>query len=121
MIERFDEQCMRASVEEQECNITVNFTMEAGQRLHILLYPEDLCVDETHHNSDTDGLIGYVRERNYKRVIPKSVVELENGKMAMVSEFFNKDDPDFDHSLDQKMPINWTENWEVVLADEKPQ
>ena len=36
----------------------------------------------------------------------ESVVELENGKMVMVSEFFNEDDPDFDHSLDQKMVIN---------------
>ena len=49
----------------------------------------------------------------------ESVVELENGKMVMVSEFFNEDDPDFDHSLDQKMVINWVESWEVVLADEE--
>ena len=49
----------------------------------------------------------------------ESVVELENGKMVMVSEFFNEDDPDFDHSLDQKMAINWVESWEVVLADEE--
>ena len=36
-------------------------------------------------------------------------MELENGKMVMVSEFFNEDDPDFDHSLDlrKKMSINW--------------
>ena len=44
---------------------------------------------------------------------------VENGKMVMVSEFFNEDDPDFDHSLDQKMAINWVESWEVVLADEE--
>ncbi|EHC49165.1 Putrescine transport ATP-binding protein PotA [Salmonella enterica subsp. enterica serovar Give str. S5-487] len=49
----------------------------------------------------------------------ESVVELENGKMVMVSEFFNEDDPDFDHSLDQKMAISWVESWEVVLADEE--
>ena len=74
-----------------------------------------------HHNSDADGLIGYVRERNYKGMTLESVVELENGKMVMVSEFFNEDDPDFDHSLDQKMSINWVESWEVVLADEEHQ
>ncbi|MFB2014806.1 hypothetical protein ACEZAT_00725, partial [Shigella flexneri] len=27
----------------------------------------------------------------------------------------------FDHSLDQKMSINWVESWEVVLADEELQ
>ncbi len=75
---------------------------------------EDLRVDEIHHNSDADGLIGYVRERaTIKGMTLESVVELENGKMVMVSEFFNEDDPDFDHSLDQKMSINWVESWEV--------
>ncbi len=112
---------VRARVEGRECNITVNFAVEAGQRLHVLLRPEDLRVDEIHHNSDADGLIGYVRERNYKGMTLESVVELENGKMVMVSEFFNEDDPDFDHSLDQKMSINWVESWEVVLADEEHQ
>ena len=121
VIERLDEQRVRASVEGRECNITVNFAVEAGQRLHVLLRPEDLRVDEIHHNSDADGLIGYVRERNYKGMTLESVVELENGKMVMVSEFFNEDDPDFDHSLDQKMSINWVESWEVVLADEELQ
>jgi spermidine/putrescine transport system ATP-binding protein len=95
------------------------FPRRAGQRLNVLLRPEDLRVDEIHHGSDADGLIGYIRERNYKGMTLESVVELENGKMVMVSEFFNEDDPDFDHSLDQKMAINWVESWEVVLADEE--
>ena len=47
-----------------------------------------------------------------------SVVELENGKMVMISEFFNEDDPDVDHSLDHKVAVTWSERWEVVLADE---
>jgi spermidine/putrescine transport system ATP-binding protein len=90
-----------------------------GAKLNVLLRPEDLRVDEIHHQADAEGLIGYIRERNYKGMTLESVVELENGKMVMVSEFFNEDDPDFDHSLDQKMVINWVESWEVVLADEE--
>ena len=121
VIERLDEQRVRACVEGRECNIYVNFAVEKGQQLNVLLRPEDLRVDEIHHGSEADGLIGYVRERNYKGMTLESVVELENGKMVMVSEFFNEDDPDFDHSLDQKMAINWVESWEVVLADEEHQ
>jgi len=121
IIERLDEQRVRACVEGRECNIYVNFAVEKGQQLNVLLRPEDLRVDEIHHGSEADGLIGYVRERNYKGMTLESVVELENGKMVMVSEFFNEDDPDFDHSLDQKMAINWVESWEVVLADEEHQ
>ncbi|KNC09075.1 putrescine/spermidine ABC transporter ATPase [Klebsiella sp. RIT-PI-d] len=121
VIERLDERRVRASVEGRECNIDVNFAVEKGQNLNVLLRPEDLRVEEIHDGSDVEGLVGYVRERNYKGMTLESVVELENGKMVLVSEFFNEDDPDFDHSLDQKMAINWVESWEVVLADEEHQ
>ncbi|AHY12913.1 MULTISPECIES: spermidine/putrescine ABC transporter ATP-binding protein PotA [Citrobacter] len=119
VIERLDDQRVRANVEGRECNIYVNFAVVPGQKLHVLLRPEDLRVDEINDDNHIEGLIGYVRERNYKGMTLESVVELENGKMVMVSEFFNEDDPDFDHSLDQKMAINWVESWEVVLADEE--
>lgn len=119
VIERLDEQRVRANVEGRECNIYVNFAVVPGQKLHVLLRPEDLRVEEINDDNHAEGLIGYVRERNYKGMTLESVVELENGKMVMVSEFFNEDDPDFDHSLDQKMAINWVESWEVVLADEE--
>ncbi|PWW09921.1 spermidine/putrescine ABC transporter ATP-binding subunit [Mangrovibacter plantisponsor] len=118
-IERVDEQRVRASVEGHECHIYVNFPVEPGQKLNVLVRPEDLRVEEVHGHAQTEGLIGYVRERNYKGMTLESTVELESGKMVMVSEFFNEDDPDFDHSLDQKMAINWVESWEVVLADEE--
>ena len=121
VIERLDERRVRASVEGRECNIDVNFAVEKRQNLNVLLRPEDLRVEEIHDGSDVEGLVGYVRERNYKGMTLESVVELENGKMVLVSEFFNEDDPDFDHSLDQKMAINWVESWEVVLADEEHQ
>jgi spermidine/putrescine transport system ATP-binding protein len=121
VLERLDETRVRASVEGRECTIHVNFAVEKGQRLNVLLRPEDLRVEEVHDLADVAGLIGYVRERNYKGMTLESMVELENGKMVMVSEFFNEDDPDFDHSLDQKMAINWVESWEVVLADEEYQ
>ncbi|ABP60318.1 spermidine/putrescine ABC transporter ATPase subunit [Enterobacter sp. 638] len=119
VIERLDEQRVRANVEGRACNITVNFPVEKGQKLNVMLRPEDLRVDEIHDSTDVEGLIGYIRERNYKGMTLESVVELESGKMVFVSEFFNEDDPDFDHPLDQKMVVNWVESWEVVLADEE--
>ena len=119
VIERLDAQRVRANVEGRECNIYVNFAVEKGQQLHVLLRPEDLRVEEINDATEVEGLIGFVRERNYKGMTLESVVELENGKMVLVNEFFNEDDPDFDHSLDQKMAVNWVESWEVVLADEE--
>lgn len=119
VIERVDEQRVLANVEGRECHIYVTMPVTTGQRLKVLLRPEDLRVEEINDTHVADGLIGYVRERNYKGMTLESNVELENGKMVMVSEFFNEDDPDFDHTLDQKMVVNWVESWEVVLADEE--
>lgn len=118
VLERADEQRVRANVEGRECFIYVNFPVYPGQKLHVLLRPEDLRVEEVNHENDVEELVGYVRERNYKGMTLESTVELESGKIVIVSEFFNEDDPAFDHSLDQKMAVSWVESWEVVLADE---
>ena len=109
---------VRARVEGRECDIHCPFPVSVGDRLHVLLRPEDLRVDEVHSDQTVEGLIGYVRERNYKGMTLESTVELENGKLVTVSEFFNEDDPDFDHSLNQKMAVNWVPSWEVVLPYE---
>lgn len=118
VLHRIDEQRVRANVEGRECDIYVHQPVHSGQKLKVLLRPEDLRVEEINGSTSADGLIGYIRERNYKGMTLESVVELENGQIVLVSEFFNEDDPDFDHSLNQKMAITWVESWEVVLTDE---
>ncbi|MBW5408689.1 spermidine/putrescine ABC transporter ATP-binding protein PotA [Morganella morganii] len=118
VLHRIDEQRIRASVEGHECDIYTTLDVTPGQRVHVLLRPEDLRVEEIHDNEPIAGLIGYVRERNYKGMTLDSEVEMENGKRVMVSEFFNEDDPDVDHSLNQKIAVTWVESWEVVLGDE---
>lgn len=114
---RIDEQRIRANVEGHECDIFTALSVNEGQSVNVLLRPEDLRVEEVNDTQDYPGLIGYVRERNYKGMTLDSVVEMENGKIIMVSEFFNEDDPDVDHSLNQKVAVTWVESWEVVLDD----
>ncbi|ADU68830.1 spermidine/putrescine ABC transporter ATP-binding protein PotA [Pantoea sp. At-9b] len=109
---------VRARVEGRECDIHCPFPVAPGDKLHVLLRPEDLRVEEMADDSHSEHLIGYVRERNYKGMTLESTVELENGKLLTVSEFFNEDDPDFDHSLNQKMAVSWVQSWEVVLPYE---
>ncbi|MCW2257484.1 spermidine/putrescine transport system ATP-binding protein [Providencia alcalifaciens] len=114
---RIDEQRIRANVEGHECDIYTALHVNEGQSVNVLLRPEDLRVEEVNDTQNYPGLIGYVRERNYKGMTLDSVVEMENGKIIMVSEFFNEDDPDVDHSLNQKVAVTWVESWEVVLDD----
>ncbi|NIG98320.1 MAG: spermidine/putrescine ABC transporter ATP-binding protein PotA [Serratia symbiotica] len=119
VLQRLDPRRVRSDVEGRECDIYAELPVEAGQRLKVLLRPEDLRVEAVNDGAQPDGLIGYVRERNYKGMTLESVVKLENGKMVMVSEFFNGDDPDANRSLNQKVAVTWVESWEVVLADEE--
>lgn len=118
-LHRIDAQRIRANVEGYECDIYTKLAVSEGQPLKVLLRPEDLRVKEIDDEQQPAGLIGHVRERNYKGMMLDTEVEMNNGKRVMVSEFFNEDDPDVDHSLAQKIAVTWVESWEVVLLDEE--
>lgn len=119
VLHRVDEQRVKANVEGRICDIYVEQEVQEGQKLKVLLRPEDILLEELDENEQSSAIIGHIRERNYKGMTLESTVELDhNGKMVLVSEFFNEDDPNIDHSLDQKVGVTWIEKWEVVLNDE---
>ena len=107
-------------VEISGCEYQVHcpFPVSEGDRVNVLLRPEDLRIDEVQNAGSAQGLTGYIRERNYKGSTLESVVELDNGQSITVSEFFNEDDPDFDYLLNQKVTVSWVNHWEVVLPYE---
>ncbi|RXJ74352.1 spermidine/putrescine ABC transporter ATP-binding protein PotA [Veronia nyctiphanis] len=119
VIQRLDEKRIMATVEGRQCQVFCDLDVSEGDAIKVLLRPEDLRLEELHNGDAASGIVGYVRERNYKGMTLDSVVELESGKSVMVSEFFNEDDPDVDHSLNQKVAVTWVESWEVVLPDEE--
>ncbi len=116
-VKRIDEKRIIAQIEGVESVIYYDKPLYTGLQLQVLLRPEDLRLEEIDEH-DKSGIIGHVIERTYKGMTLDSVVELESGDKVMVSEFFNEDDPDVDHSLGQKVAVTWVESWEVVLKDE---
>lgn len=119
VLSRIDDERISAMIEGRECQVYCKLDVNSGDHIKVLLRPEDLRIEEIGAMDAGNGIVGYVRERNYKGMTLDSVLELESGKSVMVSEFFNEDDPDVDHSLDQKVAITWVESWEVVLPDEE--
>ncbi len=117
-ISRQDDNRILAMIEGIECSIHHDKAIAQGDCLQVLLRPEDLRIEEI-KESEQRGIVGHVVERTYKGMTLDSVIELESGMRVMVSEFFNEDDPDVDHSLGQKVAITWVESWEVVLKDEQ--
>lgn len=117
-ISRQDEKRIVAKIEGEDSIIYHDKEITEGQKLQVLLRPEDLRIEEI-KESEQRGIVGHIIERTYKGMTLDSVVELESGMRVMVSEFFNEDDPDVDHSLGQKVAVTWVESWEVVLEDEQ--
>ena len=120
VVKRNDDKTITALIEGIECSVHYKYPVQPGQHLNVLLRPEDVRIEEIKESEDI-GIVGHVTERTYKGMTLDSVVELESGMRVMVSEFFNEDDPDVDHSIGQKVSITWVESWEVVLPqDNKP-
>ncbi|TKB50512.1 spermidine/putrescine ABC transporter ATP-binding protein PotA [Ferrimonas sediminicola] len=89
--------------------------LQLGSKINVLLRPEDLRLEEIPADGDSEFLTGTVTERTYKGMTLDSVIALDNGQQIQVSEFFNEDDPDVDHSLGQRVAVTWVPSWEVVL------
>ncbi len=117
-IKRLDEKRILVEIESVESVVYYDQSVIEGQKLQVLLRPEDLRIEEI-KESETKGIVGHVTDRTYKGMTLESVIQLDSGMSVMVSEFFNEDDPDVDHSIGQKVAITWVESWEVVLNDEQ--
>ncbi|WP_338129568.1 spermidine/putrescine ABC transporter ATP-binding protein PotA [Vibrio fluvialis] len=117
--ERLDEKRVRVDIDGVDAIVYYDNAVNSGEKLQVLLRPEDLRIEEI-KESETNGIVGHVTDRTYKGMTLESIIELEDsGMRVLVSEFFNEDDPDVDHSIGQKVAITWVESWEVVLNDEQ--
>ncbi|WP_298440129.1 spermidine/putrescine ABC transporter ATP-binding protein PotA [uncultured Ferrimonas sp.] len=105
-------------IEQRQFTVHSDLELSVGQQVHVLLRPEDMRLVEVKDGEQQQGLHGKVLERNYKGMTLDSVIELDSGKQLQISEFFDEDDPDFDHSLGQQVAITWVPSWEVVLPYE---
>lgn len=116
---RLDDSTVTAEVAGLTCSLTDNGRFRAGDRVKVVLRPEDLRVDDLEGEAaPPDRFSGRVAERNYKGMTLDSVIVLEDGTRLLASEFFDEDDPSFDYNIDQRVSVGWVHGWEVVLPDE---
>lgn len=116
--QRLDEKRILVDIDGIDNVVYFENEIQPGKKLQVLLRPEDLRIEEI-SDSENAGIIGYVRDRTYKGMTLESVIELDSGETVLVSEFFNEDDPNVDHTIGQKVAITWVESWEVVLDDDQ--
>jgi len=117
---RVDAANLAATVEGMPCAFKTDKSFNPGDRIKVLLRPEDLRITELKNGKPANGrLAGQVIERNYKGMTLDSVIILENGKKVQASEFFDEEDPSFDYAIGERVAVEWVPNWEVILPDEE--
>lgn len=92
-----------------------------GQRVHILVRPEDLRVwDQKETEGETDDMFpGVVEEVIYKGTTVDLMVRLANNKVVAATEFFDEDDDRLEYSIGEQVWATWVSGWEVVLPYEE--
>ncbi|OXS16850.1 putrescine/spermidine ABC transporter ATP-binding protein [Zobellella denitrificans] len=108
-----------AQVEGRRCLVHSQYPFNTGDKVCVLLRPEDLRMKMRTTDAPSEGVSGRIVDRHYKGATLDSLVELESGQQVLISEFFDEDDPDFDYSIGQQVDIHWVDRWEVVLPYEQ--
>ncbi len=92
---------------------------EAGDKVKVLLRPEDLKVYLEQENAlKPPFFTGRIEETVYKGATVDILLTLDNGKKLQAAEFFNEDDADISYRPGERVAVSWVEGWEVVLAEE---
>ena len=109
----------QAMINGVERDIRCDHRFAAGDKVHVMLRPEDLRIDCRPNVLERKGFPGTVLERNYTGQTLNSHIRLENGQAVTAHEFFDEDDPDFDYSINQKVGVDWVPGWEHVIPAER--
>jgi spermidine/putrescine transport system ATP-binding protein len=92
--------------------------LKPGDRVKVLLRPEDLVVTKEAEGCDQPHLKGRVEELIYKGTTVDLIIRLGDGKPVFATEFFNEDAASISYQPDEPVCISWVHGWEVILPDE---
>lgn len=95
-------------------------TFQPGQKVHVLVRPEDVRVwGQTEVNDTSDMFPGSVEEVIYKGTTVDLMVRLANNHVIAATEFFDEDDDRLEYKMSEQVWVNWTPGWEVILPHEE--
>lgn len=107
------------SVLDKEHKMPATHIFNMHESVHVVIRPEDVRVWGTSEVDDTTDMhAGIVEEVIYKGTTVDLTVRMENNKLISATEFFNEDDARLEYKRGEKVWVNWTPGWEVVLPYE---
>ena len=95
----------------REIVVSSDYAHAVGDKVQLLLRPEDLRVFPVKDGKEIDGFPGKIIERNYRGKTLDSVIALDCGAVVQVSEFFDEDAPGFDYRIGEPVNVMWVPGW----------
>lgn len=90
-----------------------------GEKVHVLVRPEDVRVWNLHEVTDSNEMFpATVEEVIYKGTTVDLIVRLSDNNLVAATEFFDEDDERLEYKMGEKVWVNWTPGWEVILPYE---
>jgi spermidine/putrescine transport system ATP-binding protein len=91
---------------------------QPGQRVKVLLRPEDLLVERPADAGTKPCLSGRVEDQIYKGTTVDVFIRLGSGTVVCATQFFNEDAEDISYARQEEVCVSWIRGWEVVLPDD---
>lgn len=110
---------MTVNIQGQQRIIKSSRTFAIGQKVHVLVRPEDLRVWDHSEVDDTSNMYpGVVEEVIYKGSTVDVMVRLSNNQLVAGTEFFDEDDDKLEYTIGEQVWTTWLSGWEVILPHE---
>ena len=118
----------KAEVEGVPVTVRSRRDFTPGDKVHVLLRPEDFRVEVMRDLEESPDLaskfakallMGIVDRTFYKGATYDVDITLDDGKRILVSEFFDEDSETLYFHPGDRVAVGWFEGWEVVLPHER--
>lgn len=110
-----DSENIKVNIENKEFKLTNKLGSKKGDKIHVIIRPEDLQVWDVSEVEETeDKLPGIVEQVIYKGSTVDLIIHLDSGKQLSATQFFNEDDPTLSYKVDEKVWVEWMLGWEVI-------
>ena len=113
-----DHRTLSARVEQVHFEMVNRRGFQPGQRIKVLLRPEDLLVNRPGDAGPEPFLAGRVEDQIYKGTTVDVFIRLGSGTVLCATQFFNEDAEDISYAHNEAVCVSWIRGWEVVLPDD---
>jgi spermidine/putrescine transport system ATP-binding protein len=120
VIEAIDGKQLTVTIQGKQRTVKSTRPFNIGQKVHVLVRPEDLRVwDHKEVTDSSDMYPGVVEEVIYKGTTVDLMVRLTNNQLVGATEFFDEDDDRLEYAIGEPVWATWVSGWEVVLPHEE--